>query len=75
MNIVTFKIKHWVDTSAGGLLVPNGVIGSLVGVAGLTWFMLLLRKWMDVNEHERLSNITLRHILKLSNDALIAFEI
>ena len=26
---------------------------------------------MDVNEHERLSNITLRHTLKLRNNAVI----
>jgi hypothetical protein len=28
---------------------------------------LVVRKDMDVNEHERLSNITLRHSLKLKN--------
>jgi hypothetical protein len=28
---------------------------------------LVVRKDMDVNEHERLSNITLRHTLKSSN--------
>ena len=28
---------------------------------------------MDVNEHERLSNITFRHKLKLGNSAFIVF--
>jgi hypothetical protein len=35
-------------------------------------YVILIRKDMDVNEHERLSNITLRHKLKLSNSAFIA---
>ena len=32
----------------------------------------LIRKDMDVNEHERLSKITLRHKLKLKNSTFIA---
>jgi hypothetical protein len=59
-------MKHWVDTSSGGLLVPKGVIGSLVSVAGLTWFMLLLRKCMDVNKGN--NKITeLRTILQMES--------
>ena len=27
----------WFDTSAGGLLVSEGIIGTVVGVSALTW--------------------------------------
>jgi hypothetical protein len=27
----------WFDTSAGGLLVPEGIISTVVGVSALTW--------------------------------------
>ena len=30
---------HWVDTSAGGLLVSEGIIRSVVSVSILTWFI------------------------------------
>jgi hypothetical protein len=39
----------------------------VVGITKFSWFIMykrLIRKDMDVNEHERLFNITLRHILK-----------
>ena len=33
---------HWVDTSAGGLLVPEGIISPVVNVSVLTWFIIYL---------------------------------
>ena len=30
---------HWVDTTAGGLLVPEDITCSVVSVSALTWFM------------------------------------
>jgi hypothetical protein len=30
---------HWVDTSAGGLLVPKGIILPMVSVSAQTWFI------------------------------------
>ena len=39
---------HWVDTSAGGLLVPEGIINPVVNVSVLTWFIIyLLLKFTD----------------------------
>ena len=35
-------------------------------------YITIVRKDMDVNQHERLSNITLRHKLKQLNNAFIA---
>jgi len=34
-----FYYYHWVDTSAGGLLVPEGIIHPIVGVSALTWLI------------------------------------
>jgi hypothetical protein len=34
-----FYYYHWVDTSAGGLLVPEGIICLVVIVSTLTWFI------------------------------------
>jgi len=31
-----FYYYHWVDTSAGGLLVPEGIIRPVVSVSALT---------------------------------------
>jgi hypothetical protein len=36
---------HWVDTSAGGLLVPEGFISLLVSVSALTWFIRYIYHW------------------------------
>ena len=30
---------YWVDTSAGGLLVPDGIILPVVSASALTWFI------------------------------------
>ena len=32
-------IHHWVDTSAGGLLVPESIILPVVSASALTWFI------------------------------------
>ena len=33
---------HWVDISAGGLVIPDGVIHPVVNVSALVWFNSLL---------------------------------
>jgi hypothetical protein len=33
-----FNYYHWVDTSAGGLLVPGSIIRPVVSGLALTWF-------------------------------------
>ena len=38
--ISTFYYHHWVDTSAGGLFVPEGIIRPVVSVSALTWFII-----------------------------------
>jgi hypothetical protein len=34
-----FYYYHWVDTSAGGLLVSEGIIHLVVSASALTWFI------------------------------------
>ena len=36
-----FYYNHWVGTSAGGLLVPDVIIGPVVCVSALTWLTML----------------------------------
>ena len=39
LNLIsTFYYYHWVDTSAGGLLVLEGIISPVVSASALTWF-------------------------------------
>ena len=39
LNVIsTFYYYHWVDTSAGELLVPVGIIRPVVNASALTWF-------------------------------------
>ena len=33
---------HWVDTSAGGLLVPDGIIPLVANASALTWFIIYI---------------------------------
>jgi len=46
-----FYYYHWVDTSAGGLLVPEGIIRPVVSAATLTWFIryICLSKFTVLN--------------------------
>jgi len=48
-----FYYYHWVDTSACGLLVPEGIVRPVVGVSVLTWFIIYLRfyyyHWVDTS--------------------------
>jgi hypothetical protein len=39
INDVTGNRRTKVDTSAGGLLVPEGIIRPVVSVSALTWFI------------------------------------
>ena len=36
---------HWVDTSAGELLVPKGITRSVVSVSSLTWLIRYIYYW------------------------------
>ena len=37
-----FLCQHWNDTSAGGLLVLEGIIRSVVSASVLTWFIIYI---------------------------------
>ena len=39
MSSILFYYYHWVETPAGGLLVPEGIIRPVVSVSTLTWFI------------------------------------
>ena len=46
LNLIsTFYYYHWVDTSASGLLVPDGVIRPVVSAEKLTWFTRYIHYW------------------------------
>ena len=36
---------HWIDTSAGELLVPKGITRSVVSVSSLTWLIRYIYYW------------------------------
>jgi hypothetical protein len=36
---------NWVDTSAGGLLVHEGITSPVVSVSALTWFIRYIHYW------------------------------
>ena len=38
-DIYVFNHYHWFDTSASGLLVPEGMIRPEVSASALTWFV------------------------------------
>jgi hypothetical protein len=40
-----FYYYHWVDISAGGLLVPEGIIRPVVSDSTLTWFIRYVYYW------------------------------
>jgi hypothetical protein len=42
---IYFFNYHCVDTSAGGILVPEGIIHPVVGVSALTWFIRYIYYW------------------------------
>ena len=33
---------HWVDTSAGGLFVPEGIVRPVPSISALTWFIIYI---------------------------------
>jgi len=39
INLRFLHYYHWVDTSAGGLLVLKGIIRPVVSDSALTWFI------------------------------------
>jgi hypothetical protein len=42
IRYLCFYYDHWFGTSAGGLLVPDGIIHPVVSVSVLTWFIRYL---------------------------------
>ena len=44
-DIYNLYYYHWVDTSAGGQLVPEGIIHQVVSVLTLTWFIRFFYYW------------------------------
>jgi hypothetical protein len=38
-HYLRFDYSHWVDTSAGGLLVSEGIARSIVNATALLWFI------------------------------------
>jgi hypothetical protein len=45
LNIYVIYYYYWVDTSAGGLQVPEGIIRPVVGASALTWFIRYIYYW------------------------------
>jgi hypothetical protein len=39
LNYIRFYYHSWVDTSSGGLLVPESIIRPIVSASALTWFI------------------------------------
>jgi hypothetical protein len=48
---IVIRVHHWVDTSAGRLLVPEGIIRQVVSVSVLTLCIIYLRvyHWIDIS--------------------------
>jgi hypothetical protein len=40
--ISTCYYYDWIDTSAGGLIIPDRIIRSVVSISSLTWFIIYL---------------------------------
>ena len=53
LRYLHFYYYHWVDTSGGGLLVPEGIVRPVVSVSVLTWFIrylcLYYYHWVDTS--------------------------
>ena len=44
-NIYALYYYHWVDTSVGGLLVPEDMIRPVVNVSAMAWFIRYIYYW------------------------------
>jgi hypothetical protein len=69
-NCDTFLLLSRVDTSAGGLLVPEGIISQVVGVSSLKWFIRYIYYLnLNLRSKQNSENITIRvlHLLLLPN--------
>ena len=38
-DTIWYNYYHWIDTSAGGLLIPEGIIRPVVSASALAWFI------------------------------------
>jgi hypothetical protein len=43
--IISSDIYDWVNTSAGGVFVPQGIIRPVVSASALTWFIRYIYYW------------------------------
>ena len=43
--IISSYIYYWVNTSAGGVLVPESIIRPVVSASALTWFIRYIYYW------------------------------
>jgi hypothetical protein len=43
--IISSYIYYWVNTSAGGVLVPQSIIRPVVSASALTWFIRYIYYW------------------------------
>ena len=54
-----FYYYHWVDTFAGGLLVPDGIIHPVVGVSALTWLIKYMETYSWIHMIINTTNVLL----------------
>ena len=54
-DVILSCYYHWVDTTAGGLLVHEGIIRPVVNTSVLTWFnkLNLLLKKIEIVENTK----------------------
>ena len=59
LNLIsTFYYYHWVDTSAGGILIIDGIILPVVSASELTWFIRYIYYWNLHLRNNVIINIT-----------------
>ena len=44
-DTIWYNYYHWIDTSAGGLLIPEGIIRPVVSVSALTCLIIYIYYW------------------------------
>ena len=49
IEYLCFYCYHWIDDSAGGLLVPDGIIRPVISRLVQTWFMIYIHNWNILN--------------------------
>ena len=62
-----FLCQHWIDTSAGGLLVLEGITRSVVSASVLTWFII----YIYYRNLQFLNNVIINKTKVLHHQALV----